>query len=94
MAPVEEQLVPLAAEEMEVEYWAGEPSTLEELLDQYVVESKFASQCPGGTLYLTAASNRIHSGSSHGRYPGWQRDGGRAWQEQVPIPRQGCQVDS
>ena len=58
MAPVEEQLVPLAAEEMEVEYWAGEPSTLEELLDQYVVESKFASQCPGGTLYLTAASNR------------------------------------
>ncbi len=51
-------VVPLKPVEELVEYWSGEPSTCDELLDQYVVEAKFAAMAPGGTLYMTPASNR------------------------------------
>ena len=59
MAPVAEDtaMVP-APVEPEVVYWEGEPSSCEELLDKYVIESKFAAMVPGGTLYLTPATDR------------------------------------
>ena len=58
MAPaVEDTMVP-APVEPEAVYWEGEPSTCEELLDKYVIESKFAAMMPGGTLYLTPSTDR------------------------------------
>ena len=59
MAPVAEEtaIVPEPVEQ-EVVYWEGEPATCEELLDKYVIESKFAAMVPGGTLYVTPATDR------------------------------------
>lgn len=43
--------------EVAVEPWT-EPLTIEALLDQYVVESKFAGRTTGTTLFLTRSMNR------------------------------------
>ena len=45
-----------------VEPWS-EPLTVEELVDKYIIESKFAGRYPGTTLYLTQAKDR--SGALH-----------------------------
>lgn len=42
----------------EVEPWESEPADCQQLLDEYVVENKFASSIPGAVLYLTKATNR------------------------------------
>lgn len=38
--------------------WTSGPSSLEELLDQFLVENKFPGKLPGTTLYLTPAADR------------------------------------
>lgn len=53
---VTEEIVP--AEQTVIEPWTNEPATLEELLDQYVVETKICAASPGGMLYLVRAVNR------------------------------------
>lgn len=35
-----------------------EPERLEDMLDQYIIESKFAGRCPGSTCYLVQARKR------------------------------------
>lgn len=49
------------AEEEEVgptAFAEGEPTLLVELLDKYIVESRFAARAPGASLYLTHAVAR------------------------------------
>lgn len=59
LAPVDDMaMVPAKPVEEVIEYWSGEPSTSDELMDQYVVEAKFPAMAPGGTLFITPASNR------------------------------------
>ena len=50
-----------------MEPWTGEPENLDELLDRYVVESKFSGRAPACTLYLVCAKNR--SGDLHQALP-------------------------
>ena len=38
--------------------WTSEPTTLEALLDEYIVEQKVSARWPGATLYLTSATKR------------------------------------
>ena len=76
MAPVEESTAVVAAqpEETVVEYWDQEPDTVEQLLDQYVVEAKFPAMLPGGTLYLTACADRkgeVKNALQNQRYKLW-----------------------
>lgn len=59
MVQVEEAVDPDDAAPTEnVEPWKQEPATLEEMLDQYVVENKFCSSFAGGMLYLTKSTTR------------------------------------
>jgi len=53
MAPVAEEtaIVPEPVEQ-EVVYWEGEPATCDELLDKYVIESKFAAMVPGELILV------------------------------------------
>lgn len=50
-----------------MEPWTGEPGTLDEMLDRYVVESKFSGRAPACTLYLVCAKTR--SGDLHQALP-------------------------
>ena len=38
--------------------WTSEPTTLQDLLDTYIVEQKVSGRHPGVTLYLTVAAKR------------------------------------
>eukprot|EP00435_Cladocopium_sp_Y103_P052797 s10_g16.t1 len=53
----EAPLVPLVPVE-DVQPWCNEPTTLEELLDRYIVENKMPASVAGGMLYLTKAATR------------------------------------
>ena len=65
---------PLVAEAEPEPAWEGEPATGEELLDQYVVENKFAASIPGVVMYMVKATTRageevnLTSGQTHKLY--------------------------
>jgi len=42
----------------EVTPWENEPSTLQDLLDNYIIENKIVGHTPGMMLYLTKAETR------------------------------------
>lgn len=56
--PQEVQLAPVDEPAAEMEPWKHEPTTLQELLDTYIVENKLTAHIPGGMLYLTKAETR------------------------------------
>lgn len=51
-------MVPAEPVEEELPAWENDPKNLDELLAQYVIESKCAASVPGGTLYLTNSMTR------------------------------------
>ena len=40
------------------EPWTGEPDSLDQLLDRYILEAKFSARTPGATLYLVQSRAR------------------------------------
>ena len=59
MAPIQsEAIVPAEAEEPAHPTWASEPKTLDELLDQHVIETKVSGRHPGTSLFLAVATSR------------------------------------
>ena len=46
-----------------IEPWTGEPESLNELVDKYVIENKFSGRIPGTTLYLVQCRARDGSTS-------------------------------
>jgi len=55
---VEDQVVPAEDIPEDPEPWEDEPTTLEQLLDLYVVEGKCNAGVPGGMIYVTNATRR------------------------------------
>lgn len=52
------QAVVAAEEETAPKAWTSEPTKLDALLDEYIIESKFSGRHPGTTLYLTLSTKR------------------------------------
>ena len=50
--------MPAEVEEPARPTWASEPRTLEELLDQHVIETKVSGRHPGTSLFLAVATSR------------------------------------
>ena len=46
-----------------IEPWTGEPESLDELQDRYVIENKFSGRTAGTTLYLVQCRGRDGSTS-------------------------------
>ena len=44
--------------DVDFEPWEGEPSSMDQLMDLYIVESKFAGRVAGTSMYLTLAPFR------------------------------------
>lgn len=60
MSPVTTAIVPAEADDTPPPPapWTSEPTTLDALLDTYIVEQKVSARWPGVTLYLTLATRR------------------------------------
>lgn len=59
MAPVDPNQAQIVAASPEpVTVWEGEPSSMDDLLSTYIVESKMSSSMAGASLYLTVSSTR------------------------------------
>lgn len=55
VVPAEQEDAP---ENTPPESWAGEPTTLQAMTDEYIIENKLTGRTPGTSLYIVQARKR------------------------------------